>query len=110
MAQLIDRINDIEKIGFVVRGRKIDGDLVTVSIGLLNSTKTGGTRGRLGANELPHILNMIRRSAQMNPDAHVGFDYTLTDIDGVEGGFPMTEGFGFPYLLDFEIKDNQSIT
>lgn len=102
--------NGIEKIGFVVRGRKVDGDLVTVSIGFLNSTKTGLGRGRLGANELPPILNMIRRSAQMDPDAHVGFDYTLTDIDGIEGGFPMTEGFGFPYLLDFEITDDKSIT
>lgn len=100
-----------EKIAFIVRGRETGRDGVTcISIGLVSSTKTGAGRGRLGANELPYILNMLRRSNLMDASAHVGFDYTLTDIDGREGGFPMTEGFGFPYLLDFEIQDNQSLT
>lgn len=100
-----------EKIGFIVNGREIGQDGVTcVTVSLISSTRTGAGRGRLGANELPYILNMLRRSNLMDASAHVGFDYTLTDIDGREGGFPMTEGFGFPYLLDFEIQDNQSLT
>lgn len=100
-----------EKIAFIIRGREIGQDgVVGISIGLISSTKTGSGRGRLGANELPYILNMLRRSNLTDPEAHVGFDYTFTDIDGRDGGFPMTEGFGFPYLLDFEINDNQSIT
>lgn len=106
---------ETEKIAFIVRGRETGQDgVVGISIGFISSTKTGVVnglqRGRLGANELPYILNMLRRSNIMDASAHVGFDYTLTDIDGREGGFPMTEGFGFPYLLDFEIQDNQSLT
>ena len=102
---------DLEKIGFIIHGREIgQNEVVGISIGFISSTKTGAGRGRLGANELPYILNMLRRSDMMDAEAHVGFDYTLTDIDGREGGFPMTEGFGFPYLLDFEIKDDQSLT
>ena len=102
---------DLEKIGFIVRGRETGRNgVVGISIGLVSSTKTGAGRGRLGANELPYILNMLRRSNMMDAEAHVGFDYTFTDIDGRDGGFPMTEGFGFPYLLDFEMSDEQSLT
>ena len=100
-----------EKIAFIVHGRETGQDgVVGISIGFISSTKTGAGLGRLGANELPYILNMLRRSNLTDPSAHVGFDYSLADIDGREGGFPMTEGFGFPYLLDFEINDEQSLT
>lgn len=102
---------ETEKIAFIVRGRETVRDgVVGISIGLVSSTKTGAGRGRLGANELPYILNMLRRSNLTDPAAHVGFDYTLADIDGRDGGFPMTEGFGFPYLLDFEIQERESLT
>ena len=92
-----------EKIGFVVNGREVAANgVIGIAISFVSSTKTDAGKaragqGRLGANELPYILNMLRRSNLTDPNSHVGFDYTLDDIDGIEGGFPMTEGFGFPY-------------
>ena len=98
----------MEKIGYVLKGREVvSEDLIRVSVGFLNSNKTGGGRGRLGVNELPYIFHRISNSRYLNPDEHIGFDYTLTRTNGDIGGFPMTEGIGFPYLLDFQINDRK---
>ena len=101
-----------EKIAFVVRGREIVADgLVKVSISLPASNKTGVVDarhlGRLGANELPYILHTLKHTKYFNPDAHVGFDYFLDPNLSPDGAFPIAEGYGFPYILDFEIIDDK---
>ena len=79
------------KIGFIVQGHEVqENGFVKVSVRMLNSTKQ-----QLTTNELPIILNTIKHSSLVDPELHVGFDYTLD--------FPMEAGFGFPYVLDFEL-------
>lgn len=81
--------NGNNKIGFIVEGREVhDNGVVKVSIRMLNSDKA-----QLTTNELPIILNALKRSQYMDGDTQVGFDYTLD--------FAMTEGVVFPYVLDF---------
>ena len=105
-----------EKIAFVVRDREIVADgLVKVSISLPASNKTGVVDarhlGRLGANELPYILHTLRHTKYFDPSAHVGFDYLLDGRLDAAGGFPLERGYGFPYVLDFEIiNDKPSLT
>ena len=87
------------KIGFIVEGREIHANgVVKLSIRMLNSDKS-----QLTTNELPIILNALKRSHYLDETAHVGFDYTLD--------FPMEAGIGFPYVLDFglESEDDRSI-
>lgn len=83
-----------EKIGFKIEGREtLQNGMVKIRIGFLNSS-----RAALTTNELPIILNALKRSQYLNPDGtHVGFDYTLD--------FPLARGFGFPYVLDFPLQD-----
>lgn len=85
------------KIGFIVQGREVlENGIVKVSVRMLNSTKP-----QLTTNELPIILNAIKHSHLLDKSAHVGFDYTFD--------FPMERGFGFPYVLDFELEENVNI-
>lgn len=80
------------KIGFLVEGREMQPNgMMKITIGLLNSSKE-----QLTTNELPIILNAIKHTSLLNPETHVGFDYTLS--------FPLARGFGFPYVLDFELE------
>lgn len=84
--------NGNNKIGFIVEGRETHANgVVKVSVRMLNSDKP-----ELTTNELPIILNAIKHSHLMDETTHVGFDYTLD--------FPMMAGFGFPYVLDFELE------
>ena len=85
------------KIGFIVQGREVlQNGMVKVSVRMLNSTKP-----QLTTNELPIILNSIKHSHLLDQSAHVDFDYTFD--------FPMEKGFGFPYVLDFELEENVNI-
>ena len=87
----------MDKIGFIVQGREIlENGMVKVSVRMLNSTKS-----QLTTNELPIILNSIKNSYLLDKSAHVCFDYTFD--------FPMEKGFGFPYVLDFELEENVNI-
>lgn len=105
-----------EKITFVVRSREIvSGELVKVSISMPASDKTGTVggvqKGRLGVNELPYILHTLKHTKYFDPDAHVGFDYLLDPILSPDGAFPLAEGYGFPYVLDFPIiNEKPSLT
>ena len=89
--------NGNNKIGFIVEGREVHSNgVVKLSIRMLNSDKP-----QLTTNELPIILNALKRSQYMDSDQQVGFDYTLD--------FAMTEGIGFPYVLDFGLVDETDI-
>lgn len=80
-----------EKIGFMVQGHEVqENGFVKVTVRMLNSTKP-----QLLTNELPIILNSIKHSNLLDPERHMGFDYTLD--------FPLEADFGFPYCLDFEL-------
>lgn len=98
-----------EEIGFTVRQTEEVGGVIGVDISLLRSTKTGNTgskSGRLAVNELPYIFNSVKNLGILSDSSHRGFDYTLSPIEGDVGGFPMEQGYGFPYVMDFEIYDN----
>lgn len=83
------------KIGFIVEGREVHANgVVKISIRMLNSDKP-----ELITNELPIILNALKRSRYIDETAAVGFDYTLD--------FVMEAGFGFPYALDCELTDEE---
>ncbi len=85
------------KIGFIVEWREVHSNgVVKLSIRMLNSDKP-----QLTTNELPIILNALKRSRFVNEDVQVGFDYTLD--------FAMTEGIGFPYVLDFGLVSEGDI-
>lgn len=82
------------KIGFIIEGKEISSDGIgRVTVRMLNSD-----RPFLRSNELPVILNSIKRSAFLQQGSQTGFDYILD--------FPIAGGFGFPYALDFELLDD----
>ncbi len=85
-----------EKIGFIIDSREVQANgMVKVSVLMLNSTKS-----QRGTNELPIILNSIKRSNVLDPETHVGFDYIFD--------FPLADGHGFPYVFDFPFEDEEN--
>lgn len=80
------------KIGFIIDRREVTDSHVKLTIRMLNSSKPMTT-----TNELPIILNAIKASTVMNPQVNRGFTYTFP--------FELTQGHGFPYLLDFNFEE-----
>lgn len=88
----------MDKISYLVDGREIrDGGIVKVSVRLINSNKE-----ELKTNELPIILNALKQSDVLDPDANLCFTYTFP--------FQLARGHGFPYVFDFEFEDDGSLT
>lgn len=88
----------MDKISYIVDGREIrDGGIVKVSVRLINSNKE-----ELKTNELPIILNALKQSDVLDPDANLCFTYTFP--------FQLARGHGFPYVFDFEFEDDGSLT
>lgn len=82
------------KIGFIIEGQEISSDGTgRVTVRMLNSD-----RPFLLSNELPVILNSIKKSAFLQEGSNTGFDYILDS--------PLANGFGFPYGFDFELLDD----
>lgn len=88
----------MDRISYIVDGREIrDGGVVKVSLRLINSNKDG-----LKTNELPIILNALKQSDILDPDANLCFTYTFP--------FVLSRGHGFPYIFDFELEDDSLLT
>lgn len=88
----------MDKISYLVDGREIRyGGIVKVSVRLINSNKE-----ELKTNELPIILNALKQSDVLDPDANLCFTYTFP--------FPLARGHGFPYVFDFEFEDDGLLT
>jgi hypothetical protein len=85
------------KIGFIVDKREVVNGHVKLTIRMLASTKE-----QASTNELPIILNALAASHFMNPQSHVGFTYTFP--------FPLSQGFGFPYVFDMEFDEDSMLT
>ena len=84
----------MDKIGFIVQGREIlENGMVKVSVRMLNSTKS-----QLTTNELPIILNSIKASGMIDPKIQRGFTYAFP--------FELSQGHGFPYMLDMNLEDH----
>ena len=89
--------NGNNKIGFIVEEREFHSNgVVKVSVRMLNSDKP-----ELTTNELPIILNALKRSHLVDEDVQIGFDYTLD--------FAMAEGIGFPYVLEFGMVEGTDL-
>lgn len=80
------------ELSWVVERQQKDAEGVRLSVRLVSSS-----RPQLTNNELLVILNQLRHSAYVDPQGHVGFDYTLD--------FPLAQGHGFPYALDMRLED-----
>lgn len=88
----------MDKISYLVDGREIrDGGIVKVSVRLININKH-----ELKTNELPIILNALKQSDVLDPDANLCFTYTFP--------FPLARGHGFPYVFDFDLEDDGLLT
>lgn len=88
----------MDKISYLVDGREIrDVGIVKVSVRLINSNKH-----ELKTNELPIILNALKHSDVLDPDANLCFTYTFP--------FPLARGHGFPYVFDFALEDDGLLT
>lgn len=84
------------KISFIVDKREVVNGNVKLTIRMLASTKD-----QANTNELPIILNALAASHYLQENAHVGFTYTFP--------FPLSQWWGFPYVLDFELEQSGMI-
>ncbi len=88
---------DTGKIGFIIDKREVTDGHVKLSIRMLNSSKPMGS-----TRELPIILNALKANSVTNPQVNRGFTYTFP--------FGLSQGHGFPYLLDFSFEDRGMLT
>ena len=91
------------KIDYIVNRREVHNDGALVMVSIKRPTSDLDT---LSNDEILKMLNSIKRSKYLNPDAHVGFDYTFSIPLGDDvGAFPLAVGHGFPYVLDFNLEE-----
>lgn len=81
-----------EKIGVIVDRKDVKDGHVRLTIRMLNSSKA-----MVKTNEMPIILNSIKASGMIDPTIQRGFTYTFP--------FELSQGHGFPYLLDMNLED-----
>lgn len=92
-----------KEIGLVASRHNVRPDGTgSISIKMLRSTCVP-----LGCNELPVILNTLKRTHLLDAGAtNIGFDYTFSEqVAGDGGGFPLGQGVGFPYVFDVPTGD-----
>lgn len=88
---------DISKIGMIVANKEFVNGHLHLTLKMLNSTMSMPS-----TNELPIILNTLKATDLLDKDVQRGFTYTFP--------FALSQGFGFPYLLDMQFEDKEMLT
>lgn len=81
----------------VVSNKEVANGHVHLTIRMLNSTM-----GMTTTNELPIILNTILATNLVDKSLQRGFTYAFP--------FTLSQGHGFPYLLDMEFEGKGMLT
>lgn len=84
------------QIGFNARRTEQTGSALKISLSLV-----GSTLERITSNELPILLNALRRSTLADASQHVGFTYVFP--------FSLAQGRGFPYVFPFALRREASL-